>query len=897
MAAHETFNFQSLEDLRRRIEALALDLPLTEDIRPLLEPLQVGPFTLTNRMIVLPMEGCDGTPEGAPDELTFRRYRRFAAGGAALLWFEATAVVPEGRANPRQLWLHERTVPAFAALVRAAHEAAAQPEGREHRPVTILQLTHSGRYSRPGRVPTPIIAHHSPYLDPPQKLPADYPLITDDDLERLEDAYVEAARCAHRAGFDGVDVKACHRYLISELHASFTRDPSRYGGPAFENRSRFFRNVVGKIRDAVPGLLVTARLNVYDAMAYPYGFGVHRRNPAQPDLSEPLALVRFLAEQGAPLVNITIGNPYYNPHVNRPFDVPTTGAPLPGEPPLLGVARFVRIVREIQTAHPGLAVIGGGYSWLRQFLPNVAAAALRQQRVSLIGLGRMAFAYPDCVRDLQTTGRFAPHKVCVTCSACTQIMRDGGRAGCVPRDGAVYGPIYKQGRADAVDTIMALAATCRQCSDAPCVEHCPARIDIPRFLGHMAQGRFRQAYEVLRQSNMLAAICGCVCPAEVLCEAGCINQFYSAPVPIRRLQRWVSCKAVEEGWTAEPRPALPRTGKRVAILGAGPAGIAAAIRLASLGHVAVLHDRASAPGGAAQDVIPNDRLPPNILRREIHDVLASHGDLIQHRHATLTPGFTLDDVMAAGFDAAVLAPGLGRSVPLPCPTRPRQGAIGALEFLAAMKLQNTLPRGSTVLVLGGGNTAIDAALTARRAGVSDVAIVYRRSFAEMPAWPEEREQALAGGVCFLMLTAPQDYVVDDHGKLTGLKVIRTRLGDPDAGGRRRPLPIAGTEHVLPADLVIEALGQQLDETLKAALTGVQLTEEGLIRVHPGRLETSRPGVFAAGDAINGGTTVVRAVAEGTRAAEHVDAFLRQSRPGADAGGAARNPSGGGDGAA
>ncbi|MCX6621422.1 MAG: NADH:flavin oxidoreductase, partial [Acidobacteria bacterium] len=253
MSSHEPFHFHSLDDLEDRIRELGLNLPLRADVGPLLEPIVLGSRRIPNRMVVLPMEGCDGAADGSPEELTFRRYRRFAAGGSGLLWFEATAVVPEGRANPRQLWIHEGTVESFARLVEESRRAARERHGESHAPLLVLQLTHSGRYSRPGAAPAPIIAHHSAFLDPVHNLPADYPLITDEALERLEDAYVQAAIQAHRAGFDAVDVKACHRYLVSELHASHTRSNSRYGG-SFENRSRFFRNVVGKIRDAVPGL-------------------------------------------------------------------------------------------------------------------------------------------------------------------------------------------------------------------------------------------------------------------------------------------------------------------------------------------------------------------------------------------------------------------------------------------------------------------------------------------------------------------------------------------------------------------------------------------------------------------------------------------------------------------
>ena len=881
MFSHQPFHYHSLEDLARDIERLGLDIPVSEDVSPLAAPLDCGSFRLPNRFVVLPMEGCDGTTDGAPDELTFRRYRRFAAGGAGLLWVEACAVVPEGRANPRQLWIHKNNVAGFARLLDEARRAAAETMGASHRPVFVLQLTHSGRYSKPGRKPAPIIAHHSKYLDPVMGLPPDYPLITDEELERLEDVYVEAARCAREAGFDAVDVKACHRYLVSELHASFTRENSRYGGPEFDNRTRFFRNVVGKIRAAVPGIAVTTRMNAYDAMPYPYGWGMAADGSDRPDLTEPLRLVGFLQDSGAPLVNITIGNPYFNPHVNRPFDLPIAGAPLPPEHPLEGVARFLHIVREVQQTHPALPVVGGGYSWLRQFLPHVAAAAVERGWVSLVGGGRMAFAYPDFPREVLAGRSLDPEKVCVACSACTQIMRDGGRTGCVPRDAAIYEPIYKAGRAEALDTIRKEAATCRQCNDPTCVPKCPAGINIPKFIQAIVEGRYRDAYETIREANVLAAVCGYVCPSETLCESACINEHYSEPVPIRHLQRWVSRMALEEGWSREPQPRPAPTGFRVAVVGAGAAGIAAAVSLAASGHEVVLLDREADAGGVARDTIPPDRLPDEILRRELEDALLASGGIVRRRFE-LGLSCSLDSLLAEGFHAVLLAIGLTRSVALESSVRP-QGVYGALDFLRRVKHGGERVEGA-VAVLGGGNTAIDAALSAIRAGAQDVFLVYRRSFAEMPAWPEERDAAVRAGVHFLVLTQPLDYVAGADGRLAGLRVVRTRLGEPDASGRRRPAPLSGTEHVLPCDVAVEAIGQTVDETIRQALAGVEFTRQGTIRTRPGTLMTSRERVWAAGDIVNGGATVVEAVAEGMRAAREIHAALTGAQAGSGAGG-------------
>lgn len=870
MAPHRPFQYHSLDDLRRDIREIGIDLPTTESFNVLAQKVGRGSLKLPNRLVVLPMEGCDGLPDGSPDELTVRRYRRFASGGAGLLWMEACAVVPEGRANPRQLWIHRGNVPAFSSMVYKARRAAHDIYGTGHKPALILQLTHSGRYSRPGRKPTPIIAHHSPFLDPIHGLAADYPLITDDQLERLEDDYVEAARCALEAGFDGVDVKACHRYLISELHASFTRENSRYGGPGFDDRTRFFRNIVGKICDQLPALAVTSRMNAYDAMEHPYGWGVDREDATLPDLTEPLRLVHFLKSMGAPMVNITIGNPYFNPFVNRPFDLPTAGATVPPEHPLHGVARFVHVVRQVQQAFPDLPVIGGGFTWLRQFFPHVTAAAIQNGWMSLAGAGRMAFAYPEFARDIIQKSRLDTDHVCVACSACTQIMRDGGRTGCVPRDSAIYEPIYKAGRADAMDSIIAMARTCRQCSDPTCVPKCPARVNIPRFVGEIAAGKFREAYETLRESNVLAAVCGYVCPSTTLCESGCINDHYTEAVPIRHLQRWVSKKALDEGWTSAPQPAKASTGRRVAVIGAGPAGVAGAVTLASLGHRVTLFERGKPAGGMAKETIPADRLPDPILDQEIEAVLASSGAIERCAGTPLGADRTLDDMLSEVYGAALLATGLSRSVPLSGAHRPESGVRGALEFLANCKKGERIS--GSVVVLGGGNTAIDAALSAKRGGAADVSILYRRSFAEMPAWPGERDAAMAAGINFLILTQPLDYVAES-GRLTGVRVARTRLGDPDAGGRRKPENVPGSEHVIPAGLAIEAIGQEADGDLREALTGVAFTRNGLIQTGDNSFATSRPGVYAAGDIVNGGTTVVQAVAEGIRAAREIDVYL------------------------
>lgn len=442
--AHSRFRFGASEQLLDQAARLGFELPYSDSLARLAQPVVIGAAMAPNALGIHPMEGCDGTRDGGPDALTRRRYLRFARGGAGLLWFEATAITPEARANPRQLCLTAQTAPAIARLREETLAAAADAFGSNHRPFAVIQLTHSGRYSRPVDRPAPILAHHDGVLDRAMGIAADQPVISDGELDRLQETYVAAARLAAECGFDGVDIKSCHRYLLSELLAAHTR-PGSYGGP-FANRTRFLLQTVRRIREQVPAIQITLRLNIYDAHPFPWGWGVDQHDAALPDLAEPLRLVHLLHQAGVTLVNVTAGNPYFSPHVNRPFDANVVGGALPDEHPLIGVMRLLDLAAAVKRAEPELVIMGTGYSWLRHHLGHVGAAVLEQGGADIIGVGREALAYPDFARDLIERGTLDRRRACITCSRCTQIMRDHGEAGCVPFDREVYGPIYDRGR-------------------------------------------------------------------------------------------------------------------------------------------------------------------------------------------------------------------------------------------------------------------------------------------------------------------------------------------------------------------------------------------------------------------------------------------------------------------
>ncbi len=438
MSRHGPFTFQTDSEFLKKGRELGIEIPFVDSVEPLFENISLGSTKLPNRLAVQPMEGFDANTDGSPGELTFRRYRRYAEGGCSLIWFEATSVVPEGRSNPHQLMLHSNNTDSFKRLTEQTRRSAQKEFGSAHELFLVLQLTHSGRYSRPEGKPWPQAVCHHPYLD---RRSEGVRILSDDDLDHLQDAYVGAARLAEDAGFDGIDIKACHGYLVNELLAAVRREKSRYG-ETFDNRSRFLSEVIQKIRDAVSDLHLAVRMSAFDGI--PGGFGVSRDNPEQADFTEPMELVHRLSQSGCSLFNITAGNPYRKPHLGRPFDRPLEGASLPEQHPLEGVFRLINMAAEFQRGFPDIPFVGTGYSWLRHFLPNVGAAVLQRGWASFIGLGRSSFAYPDAAKDLMNTGSMDSSKSCITCSRCTELMRQGYESGCVMKDKEIYGKLYKK---------------------------------------------------------------------------------------------------------------------------------------------------------------------------------------------------------------------------------------------------------------------------------------------------------------------------------------------------------------------------------------------------------------------------------------------------------------------
>lgn len=440
MENHRPFNLNSSKELLKDSEDYGYRLPFSKDISSLFKKATIGDKEVPNRLAVQPMEGYDAYQDGSPSKWTTRRYLRYAEGGSGLIWFEATAVNNESRSNPRQLCINNQNMDAFKRLVEKVRSANTNKFGKSHKVYCVLQLTHSGRYSNPRQGSKPKVAQFNPFLD---KDSEQIEIISDKELDSLQEDYLEAARLAFYSGFDAVDIKCCHGYLLNELLGAYVRENSRYGG-GFENRTRFITEVTHKIGANMKELDISFRISAFDGLPFPYGFGFAKETSLDIDLTEITVLIRRLLILGGVLFNITAGNPYYKPHLSRPFDRPAGGASFSEEDPLAGVIRLIKIVSHLQTEFPSVPFVGTGYSWLRQFFPYVGAGVIKQKKATFIGLGRSSLAYPEAPLDLMEKGELDKRKICITCSRCTELMRNQIKTGCVVHDKSVYGEEYKK---------------------------------------------------------------------------------------------------------------------------------------------------------------------------------------------------------------------------------------------------------------------------------------------------------------------------------------------------------------------------------------------------------------------------------------------------------------------
>ena len=456
-------SLKSVSRFKDHLRSLRVNIPCDEELAfehhsPLRRELTKGKLRVGNRIAVQPMEGWDGNADGTPSELTYRRWQHFGRSGGKLIWGgEAVAVCQEGRANPNQLVAAERTCSGLAGLRNVLVEEHRRVTGSDDGLVIGLQLTHSGRFSRPTSHTRgePRILYHHPILDRRLGLPEDYPVLSDGEIRSIIEDFQHAAGLAWNLGFDFVDIKHCHGYLGHEVLSAHTRE-GQYGG-SFENRTRFLREVVEGVSSVAPGLAIGVRLSAFDTVPfrpssdenskpigvaeipsdgipYRWGFGLDPLDPTHEDFSEPLLFLALLEKLDIQLVNLTAGSPYYNPHIQRPALFPPSDGYRPPEDPLIGVARQMEMTRVLKQQFPDLIFVGSAYSYLQDFLPHVAQAAVREGWVDMVGLGRMVLSYPEFLWDA-SGGKPIEHKrICRTFSDCTTAPRKGLPSGCYPLD-------------------------------------------------------------------------------------------------------------------------------------------------------------------------------------------------------------------------------------------------------------------------------------------------------------------------------------------------------------------------------------------------------------------------------------------------------------------------------
>jgi 2,4-dienoyl-CoA reductase-like NADH-dependent reductase (Old Yellow Enzyme family) len=450
-------NLKTADQFRARLKQLDLALPFDAQLESgpeslLSQPLKSVCGPIGNRWCILPMEGWDGTSDGRPSDLTRRRWRNFGLSGAKLIWGgEAVAVRMDGRANPNQLLINEQTLPELCELREGLQSAHRERFDSTDDLLIGLQLTHSGRFARPSdkRHLQPQTAYRHPVLDQKFGITDDGPLLSDDDLKRMIDDFVVAARLSFAAGYRWVDIKHCHGYLGHELLSGFDR-PGLFGG-SFENRTRFLRNIVAGIRAEAPGLGIGVRVSVFDFVPFQPGLSSERTGVPSItgpyhyafggdgtglgiDFEEPQKFLELLKSLGMDLVCTTCGSPYYNPHIQRPALFPPSDGYQPPEDPLVGVHRQIAATAELKRRVPGLLIVGSGYSYLQEWLPHVGQAVVRSGMADSIGLGRMVLSYPELPADVISGREMARKKICRTFSDCTTAPRNGLVSGCYPLD-------------------------------------------------------------------------------------------------------------------------------------------------------------------------------------------------------------------------------------------------------------------------------------------------------------------------------------------------------------------------------------------------------------------------------------------------------------------------------
>ncbi len=406
---HNPFAYTSIVEFQKDLMTFTNGIPCTGDISILHNSLSIEGKTIKNRLLAQPIEGGDALDNGGPSEKTYERYETLARGGSGVIWMESISINEEGKSTPRQLWIKDETVNGFTELVRKIHENG--------QPFVIAQLTHSGRNSNYNGKHLAVCAYENPLL------PKEYfRIISDDELDRLSEDYIYAAELAERAGFDAVDIRTCHGYLLNELLSSYNRS-GKYGG-SYENRTRLLKNIIKGVKERT-NLIIAVRLNIVDGLPYPYGWGSDQSNSVNQDMTEPLKLVSELENMGVRIMNISAGIGAVTPYMIRPFDF----GKVPDEHPMESINRLLSSAKTVKAMAPKMIVAGSGFTWMRQYSANVAAGCIQKNWFDFAGFGRQWISDPEYANEILEGKPF--HKTCTTCGACMALLKNGKQIRCV----------------------------------------------------------------------------------------------------------------------------------------------------------------------------------------------------------------------------------------------------------------------------------------------------------------------------------------------------------------------------------------------------------------------------------------------------------------------------------
>ena len=608
---------------------------------------------------------------------------------------------------------------------------------------------------------------------------------------------IQGAKLAKNAGFDGIDLQ-CPRDVLPEA--------------------------VATVRECNLDLFLATRLCAYEAIRG--GFGVHANDYRKLDPSGPIHFVQRLRAAGLDLLNVTCASPTLLGSARGGRG--RSDSELPDEHPLMTLERQLTLARALREAVPDMPVVGSGFSWLRQFVPQVAAGAIRDGMLDFAGLGRSALACPDAPAQIFLTGGMAPASTCMVCFACSQLRDDGQIVGCVLRDPEEYARPYRQMRRFDADQLLASAARCHLCEAPPCVNASPTRTDIPAFIQAFRNGDESRAYEIMRANDVLPELTSRLSPAWLESEGACIETTLTGTsVPILDLQYAIAWRARERGETGVRIPP-DATGRRVAIIGAGPAGIAAAIRLIELGHTIELYEQTDRLGGVPARLLSRHRAlacPKAEIDAILQPAIAA-GRITLHVGVTLGKDLHLERLRAE-HAAVLVATGLWQERSL----GKADSVISALDFLE----MPDHPVPERVAILAGGDSAMDAARAAQSRGAKEIFIIFGGPRSALH-WHMPESWFATPGVQAMMNWRPLRYELDHEGRLSGVRLRQSELN---------------VESVLRVGLVIEAMELQPADNIRAALTD----------------ETEH--VYTAGALVNGGASVSHCVAAGLAIADRI----------------------------